>query len=252
MALAATDRPAPRPATSEALCRRSPGPGQASCGTPAASAPRTLPAPPWCTTAVAWGSTRSSGTRSTTRTFGGRPSRRSFSGGRTSTISASTRAATATTAAIGPPPPGPGTVLRVTMIRAAIGRGQQPVRHVAAAGVGHRAHLPAGPRPDHARRRDGDRQLGGRHGHLLHRRARGDGGQQLRRGEQQVFLQHRRHADPAGGDRPDRGQRLVHDQVGLGALGQCDHLVGERGVGRAEQLADEGDPGPPGRSRGGR
>ncbi len=116
---AGTARPAPRAAMSPALCRRSPGPVVANCGTPATSAPYALPEPPWCTSAALAGRAAASGIQPTARTLAGsRRARRKP--GRTRTNSASTRPAAASTARMRPAPTGPAIVLRVTSTR---GRG---------------------------------------------------------------------------------------------------------------------------------
>ena len=67
-----TTTPAPTAAQRAALSNWSAPWGTRTSGKPSASAPRTLPEPPWLTTAAQRGNTCSCGTKRSTRTFGGR------------------------------------------------------------------------------------------------------------------------------------------------------------------------------------
>ncbi|HYH58195.1 MAG TPA: hypothetical protein VD790_03085 [Thermoleophilaceae bacterium] len=66
-----SDTPAPDHTTRAAFSAMSPAAGQATSGTPLASARTTVPCPAWHTTAAQCGSVRAYESQSTTRAFGG-------------------------------------------------------------------------------------------------------------------------------------------------------------------------------------
>jgi hypothetical protein len=110
-------RPTPRAATSSPLTARSPAPGVTSCGMPAASAVRIVPAPPWWTVAAAAGNTTGNGSHPVVRTLAGSGERLTCLSGRARTTSTSIPAAACTTRLISRSGRGSATVLRLTMIR---------------------------------------------------------------------------------------------------------------------------------------